>query len=397
MATNIFARYLNKWSGSNNSTHGDGDSTSSKNSRSKNKDSQQNYPLLPEGAIPVDKDHPFYFGFFFAAGAVIAYVLLRALVSASQVFLLIIISLFLAAGLNPAVLFFQKRGLNRRKAVGIIVIIFIAFLTALFWIAMPPAINQFSKFLKNLPSLVSELNKNKLLHSLNNKYGVIDSLVRSVKTQVTGGAAIGHAFGGVVGVGRAVVSLTFAVFTVIILTLYFLISLPSVTSTVYRFIPKTRRERVAILSDAIIYRIGSFVGGQATVAVIAGLYILLVALILGIPYASALAIAVFLCGLIPLIGHFAGISIVTLVALTHKPLTALIAFILYLVYIQVENYLIMPRIMRKSLEIPGIVTILAALLGTSLLGIAGGLMAVPIAAAVLLVLDEVVFPKAEKS
>jgi predicted PurR-regulated permease PerM len=118
---------------------------------------------------------------------------------------------------------------------------------------------------------------------------------------------------------------------------------------------------------------------------------------LGIPYASALALAVFLCGLIPLIGHFAGITIVTVVALTHKPIIGAIAFVLYLVYVQIENYIIMPRIMKKSLEIPGIVTILAALLGTSLLGIVGGLMAVPIAAAVLLILDEVVFPNAEKS
>ena len=212
MANNIFTRNLSKWMKSKDNVELDSDADSNldsqadsaKKSKSKQKSVSQSYPLLPEGAIPIDKDHPFYFGFFFAAGAVIAYVLLRALASASQVFLLIIISLFFAAGLNPAVLFFQKRGLNRAKAVGIIVAIFVVFLTLLFWIAMPPAINQFSKFLKNLPTLVSELNKNKFLHGLNDKYGVIDSLVRSVKSQVTGGTAFAHAFGGVVGVGGGV-------------------------------------------------------------------------------------------------------------------------------------------------------------------------------------------------
>jgi predicted PurR-regulated permease PerM len=86
---------------------------------------------------------------------------------------------------------------------------------------------------------------------------------------------------------------------------------------------------------------------------------------------------------------------VTLICLTKSPLTALIAFAAYALYVQVENYLIMPRIMKKSLSIPGLVTIIAALIGTSLLGLVGGLLAVPIAAAIMLIVDEVVFPKAD--
>lgn len=106
---------------------------------------------------------------------------------------------------------------------------------------------------------------------------------------------------------------------------------------------------------------------------------------------------VLVCGFIPLIGHFIGMTLVTLVSLTKSPSTAVIALIGYIIYVQFENYLITPKIMRKSLAIPGLVTIIAALLGTSLLGLVGGLLAVPIAAAVLLILDEVVFPKADKS
>ena len=122
---------------------------------------------------------------------------------------------------------------------------------------------------------------------------------------------------------------------------------------------------------------------------------MIVGLIIGMPYATALSLLVFFCGLIPLVGHILGTAIVTLMCLTKSPLTALIAFISYVVYIQVENYLIMPRIMKKSLSIPGLVTIIAALIGTSLLGLIGGLLAVPVAAAVLLIVDEVVFPKAD--
>ena len=101
--------------------------------------------------------------------------------------------------------------------------------------------------------------------------------------------------------------------------------------------------------------------------------------------------------MIPLIGHFIGISIVTIIALTDSPLIAAIAFIAYVVYVQFENYVLTPRVMKRSLSIPGLVTIIAALIGTSLLGLVGGILAVPIAAAVLLILEEVVYPQADKS
>ena len=106
---------------------------------------------------------------------------------------------------------------------------------------------------------------------------------------------------------------------------------------------------------------------------------------------------VLVCGFIPLIGHFIGMTVVTLVSLTDSLSTAVIALVAYIIYLQIENYVITPRIMRKSLAIPGLVTIIAALLGASLLGLVGGLIAVPIAAAILLILDEVVFPRADQS
>jgi predicted PurR-regulated permease PerM len=120
-------------------------------------------------------------------------------------------------------------------------------------------------------------------------------------------------------------------------------------------------------------------------------------LAIGMPYTGPLSMLVLICGFIPLIGHFIGMTFVTLVSLTDSPKTAFIALALYIIYVQIENYVITPKIMRRSLSLPGLVTIIAALLGTSLLGLVGGLLAVPIAAAVLLILDEVVFPRADNS
>ena len=151
------------------------------------------------------------------------------------------------------------------------------------------------------------------------------------------------------------------------------------------------------LSNAIISRVGSFVGGQAIIAALAAIFILIMGLTIGMPYPGPLAMVVLVCGFIPLIGHFIGMTVVTLVSLTDSLSTAVIALVAYIIYVQIENYVITPRIMRKSLAIPGLVTIIAALLGASLLGLVGGLLAVPIAAAILLILDEVVFPRADQS
>jgi len=326
---------------------------------------------------------------------VIAITLLRAFASASQVFVLIVISLFFAAGLNPAVNFFQHRGLKRGTAVGLIVALVVAFVALFAFVAIPPIVDQINLLLKNAPTLVESLKNNHTLNQLNQNYGIIDSIQAKVTASIHDGQFVVSAFGGVLGVGKAVLSGAISALTILILTLYFLASLPSVTRVAYRFVPASRRARVSSISDAIIDRVGIFVGGQATVAIIAAIYILLVGFVIGMPYTPALALLVFFCGLIPLVGHLLGTSVVTLICLTKSPLTALIAFVAYVIYVQVENYLIMPRIMKKSLSIPGLVTIIAALIGTSLLGLVGGLLAVPVAAAIMLIVDEVVFPKAD--
>ena len=350
-----------------------------------------------EAGTPVDTTHPFYFGFMVTVGALLALITLRALASASAVFILIIVSIFLAAGLNPAVLFFQNRGLKRGMAVGAVMASVLIFVAAFIAIAVPPLIEQGNQLLENAPQLIRDLNNNAFINDLNNKYGVIDSLQTRIDSVIKDGQFAVTAFGGVIGVGKAVVSGLVSTLTILTLTLYFLASLPQVVEIGLKFVPASRRSRVSKLVNAIISRVGSFVGGQAIIAALAAIFILIMGLIIGMPYSGPLAVIVLVCGFIPLIGHFIGMTIVTLVCLTASLSTAAIALASYIIYVQIENYVITPRIMKRSLSIPGLVTIIAALLGTSLLGLIGGLLAVPIAAAILLILDEVVFPRADQS
>ena len=344
---------------------------------------------------PLNHSHPFYFGFVAASGAVIAITLLRAFASASQVFVLIIISLFFAMGLNPAVLFIERRGLSRAKAVAATVSLVIGFVGVFIWIAAPLIIDQVNALIDNAPQLISDLKSNSTINELNKTYGIVDTVQNRVEASIKDGKFVIGAFGGVLGVGKAFISGVFSILTILVLTLYFLAALPTVTQDAYRLVPASRRERVAKITDAIIFRVGAFVGGQITISFFASVFIFILGFALDLPYKSALALVVFVCGLIPLIGHFIGMTIVTLIALTVSPLIAAIALASYIIYVQFENYILTPRVMKRALSIPGLVTIIAALIGTSLLGLIGGILAVPIAAAVLLILDEVVYPKAE--
>lgn len=346
---------------------------------------------------PISRANPFYFGFVAALGALTAIVLLRALASASQIFVLIIVALYLAMGINPAVEGLRKRGLSRTSAVLAIFIGIIAFVIFFIAVVIPPVISQGSALINSAPDLLRDLETHPLIADLNTQFGVIDTLQKTISQVTSDGTLIISAFGGVVGVGKTVLSGAFTAVTILILTLYFVIGLPQATSFGLRFVPATRRDRVSKLTFAIIARVGSFVGSQIVLAFMASIFVLILAFALGLPSPFAIAMIVLICALIPLIGHYIGGTIVTLIALTQSLLFGVIALVLYTVYVQIENYIFTPKIMKRALNVPGAVTIISALLGTSLLGLVGALLAVPIAASIILILEEVVFPQSDKN
>lgn len=355
-------------------------------------------PRTPYGELgaPFSRTHPFYFGFLAALGALAAITLMRALASASQVFVLIVVAMFIAMGLNPVIEFLRRRGLSRPVAVLVMLIAVVIFVGLFSLLVIPPIISQSNQLISSAPDLINQLKSNATFAHLNDQYGFLDTLEQRVTLWIKDGRFVLTAFGGVVGVGKVVLNGAFAALTILILTLYFMASLPQITKIAYRIAPASRRERIAKISDEIIARIGTFVGSQLFIAFLAAVFIGILSAALGLPYAISLGMVVFVCALIPLVGHFLGAAIVTLVAFSQSPTKGLIALVAYILYQQIENYLIIPRIMKKNLAIPGLVTIIAALVGTSLLGLVGALLAVPIAAAMLLILDEVVLPQADK-
>ena len=203
------------------------------------------------------------------------------------------------------------------------------------------------------------------------------------------------AFGGVLGVGKTIMSGVFAELTVLILTLYFLVSLPNVINFGLKMVPASRRPRISALTNAIINQIGAFVGSQLTVSLLAAVVLAVAATVIGLPSPIALGLIVFIVALIPMVGHYIGAAVMTIVGLTQSLPQGLIMLAFYVLYQQIENYFIAPKIMGTQLKIPGVVTIIAAMIGTSLLGFIGAVLAVPVAAAIILILQEVVIPRSD--
>jgi predicted PurR-regulated permease PerM len=347
--------------------------------------------------VPINRSHPYYFGFVATLGALTAIVLMRALASVSQIFILILIALFLATGLNPAVEALRRRNMSRTTAVTIIFTSVIAFVIFFALVVVPPVISQGTQLINKAPTLLAELTNNATINKLNDQYGIIDTLQARLKSVTSDGTLLISAFGGVVGVGKSVLSGFFTFLTILVLTLYFITSLPQAVNLGLSLVPASRRERVGRLTNAIITRVGSFVGSQIVIAAMASVFVFTLSIVLGLPSPIAIGMIVFVCGLIPLIGHFLGSGIVTIIALTQSIAIGVIALVAYVVYVQVENYVVTPRIMKRTLAVPGAVTIISALIGSSLLGLVGGLLAVPVAASIILILDEVVIPRADNS
>jgi predicted PurR-regulated permease PerM len=341
---------------------------------------------LGEPGPPLDHRAPFYLGFVGAAGALVAYWLLTNIAAIGSTLILIVVALFLAAGLNPAVTFFERRGLRRSYAV-LVVIVCVLIAVVLFLVAIVPVItDQVKSITDQAPHWFDRLQNNQQVQDLDDEYDVINK----ARAYVTDGDFVGTLFGGALGIGLAVLGALFNAFIILVLTLYFLSSLDTTKSALYRLAPASRRDRVSRLGNRIIESVGGYVSGAFIVAMCAGLSSLLFLVVIGLgKYAVALAFVVALLDVIPMIGATIGAVVVTAIAFAEDPKIGIACVIFYVVYQQVENYVIYPRVMSKSVDVPGAVTVIAALVGAALLGVVGALLAIPTAAAILMLTREV--------
>jgi predicted PurR-regulated permease PerM len=338
-----------------------------------------------------DRRAPFFVGFVGALGVACAFALAYIVVAVGQILVLIGLAFFLAVGLDPAVRWLYHRGLPRSASVTVVLLAAFGVFALFLAFAVPLAVTEASHLAKDIPGYLSSLkNHHTTIGKLNFKYHIVARLQKLLKGN-------GSSFNTVLGGGKVVVDLVGAVILVVILFVYMLVDLPRVKRGIYQLAPRSRRARMVLLTDEIIDRVGGYVLGDLFTSFIAGAGTLLWALILGIPYAVFLGLLVALLDLIPIVGSTIGGLIVALVALTVSLPLAIATAIFYLLYRFIEDYVLTPRVMAHTVAVPGLVTVVATIIGGALLGIIGALVAIPIAAALKLLIDQIAAPSLEKT
>jgi predicted PurR-regulated permease PerM len=331
------------------------------------------------------------FGAAFTAGTaiVLAYVLLRAIGGVAGELILIVLALVFALGLDPMVSWLARHGWRRAWGVAAVTFGFLLIVVGVFAVIIPPIVTQVEQLARALPGLVQELqDRSSALGRLNARYHLLDSL----KSSVSGGGG-GLPLGGVLNIGLAVFGTLTAAITVLVLTVYFLANLPTIRRVIYRMFPASRRVRARELGDEISVRVGGYVLGNLLTSVIAGLGTFVFLEIVHVPYSVALGVLVAVLDLIPVVGSTIGGILVTLVALSVSTTVAVASLVFYIAYRLLEDYLLVPRVMNRAVDVPPVLTIVALIIGGSLLGIVGAFLAIPAAAAVQLVVTQVVWPR----
>ena len=341
---------------------------------------------------PINKRSPFMIGMTAAFGVAVAYGVVEVFIRARSVLIIIGLAAFIAVGLDPVVGWLVRRRIPRWAAVVIVVGCALGVAAAFLAAAIPPLASEATSLAHQIPHYMHDLqDRNSQLGRLNFKYHIQQRLSKLV----TGGGS--SLIGGVLGAGELVLSTASFIVVVLVLSIYFLAGLPRIKVFAYQLVPHSRRPRVILIGDKILAKVGGYVLGNFITSVIAGLGTYFWLLAFNIPYPVLLAMFVALLDLIPVIGSTIGGAVVTLVALTVSVPVAIATLGFYIGYRLAEDYLIVPRIMGRTVQLPAIVSLVAVLIGGVLLGIVGALVAIPVAAAVRLLLHEIAIRRLDRS
>jgi predicted PurR-regulated permease PerM len=340
---------------------------------------------------PLNWRNPFLFGLLGGLGLITAYGIFLGLRNAASILVLIFIAMFLAIGLNPAVTRLRSWGVPRGLAVTVMTLSIVLLLCGGVLALIPPLVTQTGELIENAPSFIESLQRNETVNDLVQRYDILNS----VRSAVDAGT-VTNALGGVVGGAKLLFGTIFNVVTVLVLVIYFMAAFDRIKEGAYSLVPRSRRDRVRLLTDEILTKVGAYMVGAIAIAVLAGICTWVFALIVGLAYPFALAVVVAVCDLIPQIGATLGAVIVSLVGLATSLTTGIVCIIFFVIYQQVENYLIYPNVMRRSVKVSDVAAVTAALLGVGLFGVIGALIAIPVVAAIQLIIREVVNPSMEE-
>ncbi|MEO9222809.1 MAG: AI-2E family transporter [Mycobacteriaceae bacterium] len=333
---------------------------------------------------------PFLVGMAAAAGVAVTYGLVLAVTDARSALTLIGVALFLAIGLDPVVSWLVKHHCPRWAAVTVVSLTALATIAGLLAVAIPPLAQQASQLVSQAPDYLRQAqNHSSTLGQFNERFHLQQHL-----TDALNGSTV---LGGLVSAATVIVTAVTDILIGAVLTIFFLANMPQIRATFYRLIPGSRRPRAILLGDEILGKVGAYVLGNVVISVITAVGTLIWLEIFSVPYPLLLAIFVALFDLIPVVGSTIAGVVVAAVALTVSLPVCLATIVFFIVYRLLEDYLLVPRIIGRAVEVPALVTVVAVLLGGAVFGIIGALVAIPVAAALQLLAKELLFPRLDRA
>src|SRR5580765_3944346 len=327
----------------------------------------------------------FRWGVYVSLGVLAVVAAAAAVYTTRAVLVRVLIALFIAVSLDPAVRALTRRGMRRSVAVLVIFLIACGLVAALLISVIPAMVHQFQALVHDFPGYIASLSdRSARFRELTDRYHLtskVEDLLASLPGKLGGGA---------LGFVRRLFGALFDTLTVVVFAIYFMVDMPRLRHNAMRVFPKAHRARAGRVADVMVDKVGSYMIGNLLISLAAGLASFALFAILGVPFAVPLAFVVAVCDLIPTIGATLGAVVCVLAALLTTELwpTTVIVAIFFVVYQQVENYWIAPRILHSTVSLSAPAVLLSGLIGGTVLGLIGALMAIPVAAALKVVLAE---------
>lgn len=339
-------------------------------------------------------NRPVAVGFLLTVGGLLAWALGTAVSSLATIGIYVAFALFVALGLDPVVRRLHSHKVPRSWSIVIVYFAFALIMAGVLWLILPTVVRQIAQFVNDLPTMIADFQKTDLYAGLRDNFGdQVPVVLDEIQKFLTDPGNIATIGGGVLQVGVTIASTISGLIIVIVLSLYFLASLDQMKQAFYRLLPARNRTFAGEITDEITESVGGYLGGMVVLAFFNSVVTFLLYTFLGLPFPLLLAVVAFCLTIIPLVGTVIFWVVGTLVALFSSPVAALVFGIAYLVYMQLEAYVLTPRVMNKAIAVPGALVVIGAMVGGTLMGLLGALVAIPVTASILLILKKVFIPK----
>ncbi len=307
---------------------------------------------------------------------------------------ILFVSVILSSAFDPWVDWMQKKGLPRALGISLIYIALLLIITLTFYLMIPPMIGQFNQLMADLPIYTGRFNE--FLSGLKS-YAASNNWLDQVNNSLSGAtSSLQNATSGLFSTLYNIVGGIFSLVIILVITFYMVVEQGAIKKLIWSLTPENKQSYVMDLFNRMQIKIGLWLRGQLILclAIFALTYVGL--LMLGVKYALILALIAGLTEFIPYLGPLLGAVPAVFIAFTQSPALALFVIILYIVIQQIENNILVPKIMEKAVGMNPIISIAVLIAGFSIAGVMGALLSIPVATAALVVFDDLIHKKRSK-